>query len=91
MPNRCCNLLPKDELRASLGDKLKPNWKQVALVVGSLSLSCGAERLAGRGACPDLDPCGPSGEFEGEFPPGDSGEEVASFIPGKLVSFDFGD
>lgn len=77
MPNRACNLLPKDMLRAALADEVKECGPEVTLVGLGESFACGAEWLARAASCPHGTVCGPSCKLEGKAPSTDSCEEVA--------------
>ena len=89
--NRACNLLPKDNVRAALADKVEEHGPQVALVGLAELLACVAEGLAGTGAGPNRSSCGPVGKLQGVTPSADSGEEVALGIFGEFMRFNFGD
>ena len=40
VPNRACNLFPKDVLRLALADEIEEDWPQVAFVFVSKSFAC---------------------------------------------------
>lgn len=90
MPNRACNLLPKDMLRAALADKLEEHGPEMALVLLREAFSCGAEWLAGARAGPNRSVCGPSGELESKAPASDASEEMALSISLQVPCMDFG-
>ena len=46
VPNRCFNLLTKDDARAALLDEMEPVGPKVPLVVHPTTHACHAERLA---------------------------------------------
>jgi hypothetical protein len=77
------NLLPKNSLRPMDRDEPFPYRPEVSLVLGSFPPSCGAEGLAGAGACPDG--AVPACELEGVGPPADPGEEVALSVAPEVV------
>jgi hypothetical protein len=80
-----CNLLAKDDCRATLLDEPVPVRPEVPLVVKPIALACRAERLAGARSGPDGAIVSPSGRAEGEGPHSDSGEEMALSKSSKLV------
>jgi hypothetical protein len=86
--NCCCNLLPKDSLRAALADEIEEHGPEVAFVCLSESSACGAEGLAWARACPDWTICGPSSKLEGETPPSNASEEVALGVASQVVRLD---
>ncbi len=77
VPNRACNLLPKDMLRAALADEIEEGGPQVALVFLGESFPGAAERLARTRARPGWLICWPTCELQGERPSANTGEEVA--------------
>jgi hypothetical protein len=84
VPNRACNLLPKDIFRAALADEIEEHGPEVALVgLGEPFAGC-AERLAWAASCPRRTVCGPSCELEGKAPSTDSREEVALGVSSKV-------
>ena len=91
VPNRACNLLPKDMLRAALADEVKEDRPEVPFVFLGKSLSGTAERLARATACPNRTVSRPSSKLKSEGPSGDPGEEVALGVSFEFMGFDFGD
>ena len=71
------NLLAKDDWRTALRDEAVEDRPEVAFVGGAELLSGCAEWLARATSGPNRSSCRPAGEFEGEAPSADSGEEVA--------------
>lgn len=53
VPNRCFNLLTKDDRRAALPNEVEPEGPKVPLVVEPTTHACHAERLARAGTRPD--------------------------------------
>jgi hypothetical protein len=83
------NLLAKDDVRAALSDEAEPLGPEVALVVESSALACGAEGLTGAGASPNGNVIWPPGEAQGVTPDADAGEgvelgESSHVVGGKL-------
>jgi hypothetical protein len=74
---RVCNLLSKDDWRATLRNEPVPDWPQVPLVSKPASFSCRAERLARAATCPYGPIVGPLSKSESVRPSADSGKEVA--------------
>lgn len=85
VPNRCFNLLTKDDRRAALLDEVKPEGPQVPLVVEPTTHACHAERLARAGTCPNRRAIQPPRPSEGVTPHADAGEEMALRESGKVV------
>jgi hypothetical protein len=77
VPNRCFNLLTKDNSRSALADEIEPRGPQMAFVGNAASCPCDAERLAGARACPNGPVVRPLGEAQGVTPDADSGKEMA--------------
>lgn len=75
--DRRFNLLTKEDCRAALADETEQDGPEVALVLESFALPCGAESLAGRRSSPDGLVIPPSSTAKGVGPDADSGEEVA--------------
>jgi hypothetical protein len=69
-------LLAKDRWRSALADKALKDWPEVSLVVGSCLLSGRGEGLTREAGCPHWSVVRPSGETEGETPPGYSCEKM---------------
>ena len=88
-PSWACNLLPKDRWRHALGDKVSPDWPQVALVVDSAALARDAKRLAGTRSGPNWNVIWPPGETKGEGPPSDPREEVGLCVADDVFGLDF--
>jgi hypothetical protein len=85
-PSNCrFNLFSKDDCRAALGDERKPRRPQVALVIGRLARTGGAEGLAGATTCPNRSVIGPAGEAQGDGPSADAGEEMALGISAHVI------
>jgi len=83
--NSRLNLLSKDDCRAALGDERKPRRPQVAFVIGRLTRSGGAERLAGATSCPNRSVVGPSSEPERVGPAADPGEEMGLLVSRQVA------
>jgi len=77
VPNRCFNLLTKNNSRPALANEIEPDGPQVAFVGNAAPRSGNAERLAGAGACPYGPVVGPLGKAQGVAPDADSGKEMA--------------
>jgi len=88
VPNRCFNLLTKDDARAALLDEVEPERPKVPIVVEPSTRACLAERLARTGSCPDEPVILPSGSPKSIAPYSDSGEEMALRESGKFAWFD---
>ena len=88
VPNRCFNLLTKDDRRAALLDEEVPVGPKVPLVVKSSTKASCAERLARTRAGPDLPIVRPAGASQGVRPDTNACEKVALAIPGKVVRAD---
>jgi hypothetical protein len=82
-------LLAKDRWRSALADKALKDWPEVSLVVGSRLLSGRGEGLTWEAGCPDGSVFRPSGELEGERPPGDACEPMTLNIARKIGWRDF--
>jgi hypothetical protein len=91
LANRCRNLLSHKDSGPSGTGEAKQVGPQVPIIGGSALLTCNRERLARRGAGPQLAVFGPSGEAGGERPSCDSGEEVALPVSGDIVGLHIGD
>jgi hypothetical protein len=77
VPNRCFNLLTKDNSRLALPNEIEPSGPQVAFVGNAAPRACDAKRLAGARACPNGLVVGPAGKAQGVAPDADSGKEMA--------------
>jgi hypothetical protein len=88
VPNRCFNLLSKDNCRAALADEPEHFGPEVAGVGSALLLARRAEWLTGARACPNRSSVIPSGEPESVGPAADSGEEMALGKSGKVIWID---
>ena len=82
-----CNLLSKHRWRSALGDKAVKSGPEVSFVGMAFSLSCARKRLTWTASGPD-GAVSPSGELEGEIPPGDAGEEMAAVESFNVISGD---
>lgn len=91
MPNRACNLLPKDMLRAALADEVEEDRPEVAFVGLGKSFARTAERLTGAASCPHRTVSRPSSKLKSEGPSADPGEEVALGVSFEFMGFDFDD
>lgn len=85
LANRCRNLLSHDDSGPSGTDETKEVGPQVPIIVGAALLSCDTERLARRGAGPQLAVIGPAGESGGECPSADAGEEMALRVACEVI------
>jgi hypothetical protein len=72
-----CNLLSKDDCRATLFDEVMEVGPEVPLVSKPSSLACRAERLARTGTRPNRSVVAPSGSPEGLGPNANACEEMA--------------
>lgn len=93
-PIVACNLLPKDDARATELEEPEPRRPEVPLVVvpaRSLPDVRGAPWLTGTGAGPHGPIVGPSGEPERVRPSSDPGEEMTLNKPGELAGVDVDD
>ena len=87
-PRKCvlaCNLLAKDDARASESNEMKPGGPYMPLIIKPAPCACRAERLARAGAGPDGPIVGPSGLSQGEGPDSNAGEEMALGESGEIV------
>ena len=84
LANRCRNLLSHEDSGPSGTGEAKQLGPQVPIVILGFALACDAERLARRGAVPQLAVVGPSCESGGERPSADAGEEMALGVTGKI-------
>ena len=80
-----CNLLAKDDWRATLADEAGEVGPEMALVLRPALLPRVAERLAGTGASPYGAVVGPPCESESVRPSADTGEEMALGKFGKVI------
>jgi hypothetical protein len=78
-------LLPKDALRAALADEVEEHGPEVALVFIAESFACGAEWLAWATARPYRRIRTPASESKCKRPSADSGEEMATSKPSKVI------
>jgi hypothetical protein len=76
-----CNLLAKDDRRASLSDEVEPVRPEMPLIVKRQAFACLAERLAGATACPNSTIVRPPSATKRIAPHSDAGEEMALGVP----------
>jgi hypothetical protein len=88
---RACNLLPKDDVRPTLADKIVENGPKVPLVEFSSPLASFAKGLAWQGRGPRRPIVRPTGSAQRVAPTPDSGEEVALSKSSKLGWNDIAD
>ena len=91
VPNRACNLLPKDMLRAALADEIEKDGPEVSFIGLGESFTCGAEWLARAGTCPQGGGGWDSGKLESVRPSADTRKKVALDVGVEVVWCDFGD
>lgn len=77
-------MLAEDDWWPALPDEPEQFRPQMPFVVGSFSLSGTGEWLAGAGGRPDWSVRRPSGELQGEFPPGNAPEQVNALESHKV-------
>ena len=86
-----CNLLAKDDVRATLSDELGPDGPEVSFVGEALAEASDAERLAWARARPDLPIVDPACGAESVGPDADAGEEVTLIVLPEVRGFNFDD
>jgi len=87
-PVLACNLLAKNDRRSLRGNEAVEIGPEVALIIEPSALSCGAEGLAGAGACPNRSIVWPSCKPQGVRPDADACEEMALRESSKVVGSD---
>jgi hypothetical protein len=83
-----CNLLAKDDVRATLRDETEEVGPEVTGVVEASALAGGAERLTWTRAGPNRTLVTPSSRAQGVAPDADPGEEMALGITLKIIGLD---
>jgi len=91
MSNRCCNLLTKDDSRATLADEAMPLRPEVTRVCKPFPFTCAGEAWAGAGASPHGAVILPSCEPEGVGPNRDACEEMTLGVASEVIGLDICD
>jgi len=82
---RACNLLAKDDARATLADETEEFRPEVALVIEAELLPGPAKWPAWTTSCPTVPIVGPPGEAHAIAPDADAGEEVALLEASEII------
>lgn len=91
LANRCRNLLSHEDSGPSGTDEPRKVGPQVPIVSLGFALAGDGERLARRGAGPELAVVGPPSKSGCEGPSADAGEEMALPVSGKVVGLNIHD
>ena len=91
VPNRCFNLLTKEDWRAALADEAIPRWPKMAGIGAAPRFSRTTEGLTGATTRPNRSVVAPSGEAQGVTPAADAGKEVALGVSGEVGGLDIHD
>lgn len=86
--SRACNLLPKDDVRATLADEPVPCGPEMAVVVKAAPLPARTERLTRATPCPYGSVVCPSGSTQSVGPAADACEEMALLVATEVVGLD---
>jgi hypothetical protein len=90
LANRRCNLFSHDDSGPSGTDEAKEVGPQVPIVILGFSFTRNRERLARRGAGPELSIVGPPSKSGCEGPAADAGEEMALPVSGEVGGLNIG-